>query len=799
MHSFRNRILILIIGLVVGTQIVTLVAVSARIGDDVRAQADDQLEAAGAVVGQLMAVRSAQLANAVSVLAADFGFREAVTSGDRATIVSAMDNQLGRIHADLALVLDPDGAALATTGIRGRVDERAVARMMELRSASRERPSFVILGGRPYQFVVVPVRAPQLVAWVAMGFAVDDSVATEVRRLVGLEVAFITVAGNTRHVVATTLPAFSGSQRVVDSPHAPHAPRTARTLSAGTTSLLIGGEEWLSVSRQLDPQDPMLQFMLLNPTRVVMKPFDEAQEAMLLIGGTALLFALVAGVLMGRSATQPVIELDAAARRIEGGDYGEAVTVRGAREFERLAQTFNSMQQGISEREQQLKHLAYHDAVTGLPNLRKAELEIDQFAVIDDAPFAVVVIELSALEDVRATLGDTFFDATLGGIAACLQEQLRDGTFVARIGPYSFMVLLRAEAVAQAARIAGRICDALRHGLDVDQVRVVLDGVAGVALAPEHGRSSADLLRRSLIAMRSAKQQEEPVARYTPGSDELFRRRLELSAALPEAIEDGQVTLCYQPKVNMLTRQVVGAEALARWTHPQFGVVSPAEFVPLAERSGAIRDLTRHALHAGVQQLADWQARGLQVDLAVNISAADILDAELAPRLLADLRRAGVAPSRLILEITETAVMRDRVSAARHMELLRVAGIRFSIDDFGTGHSSLLLLQALPVDELKIDQQFVTDVDSNVDSAKIVHSTVELARALELKVVAEGIESEAVWNVLAGFGCHLAQGYHISRPLTPEAFLEFVARSNTPTTQPDDTQQAELSLLYVCR
>lgn len=786
MHSFRNRILILIIGLMVGTQIVTLVAVSARIAEDVRGQANEQLQTSGSVVSQLLVARSAQLANAVSLLAADFGFREAVTSSDRPTLVSAMDNQARRVHAHLALVLDPEGTTIASTGISGHIGEPALERMMQLRASSRDRPAFVALNDKLYQFVVVPVRAPQLVAWVVMGFAVDEAVARELKRVVGLDVAFVIATDGGQRVVSSTLRAFGSSERVGD---------TSRDELAGASTLLIAGEKWFSISRALDPQDSMLQFVLLTPASVVLKPFDEAREAMLAIGGTALIFALALGVFLARSATQPVVELDVAARRIEDGDYRHAVSLRGAREFQRLAQTFNSMQHGIADRERQLRHLAYHDPATGLPNQRMAELEIDELAQDCAARFAVMVLDLQALEDVRATLGDAFFDRSLICVADTLRALLRDGTFLARLGPYSFLVLLRADAAAQAGKIAARICESLRQGLEVDQVKIVLDGAAGIALAPDHGASSADLLRRALIALRSARQQGLTVAHFVPGADEQFRRRLELSAALPGAIAGGQLTLRFQRKMKIRTRRVVGAEALVRWEHPQLGAISPVEFVPLAERTGAIRELTKLILGLGVQQLADWRARDLKLDLSVNISAADIIDPDLAPALLVALRRAGVPPSSLILEITETAVMHDRPTAAKHMELLRVAGIRFSIDDFGTGHSSLSLLQALPVDELKIDRQFVGDIETNLDSAKIVKSTIDLARALDLKVVAEGIESESVWNLLGDFGCHLAQGYYVSKPLAAADFLAFVALTNPPDATADDTQLLDLSLL----
>ena len=760
MRSFRNRILVLIVGLVVGTQIVTLVSVSARFGEVARARAAEQLDAAASIVGQLMEVRTGQLTNAVRVLAGDFGFREAVASADRATIVSAMENQADRIHAGVAVVLDPDGAVLASFGVDAIPGGSIAWKSLTSRTVGRDRPIFLTLGGKPFQFVVVPVRAPQLVAWVAMGFAVDDALAGDVRKLVNLDVVFVSGAGDSRRLAGSTRPGFD-----------------ALLSQLGQKTVHVGAEEWLMVVRPLDSQDTSLQFALLSPDAVVMKPYYDARTALQLIGGTALLFALVIGIFLARGATQPVVELDEAARRIEDGNYSQAVALTGAREFERLAQTFNRMQLGISEREQQLRHLAYFDVVTGLPNVRMAELEIDRTDVTADSRLAVIVIELGGLDDVRATLGDSFRDSVLRSVSLRLREQLRDSTFVACLLPDAFMVLLRGELAPQASRVASRLCSDLRRGLEVDRVRVVPNAVAGIAVAPEHGQSSADLHRRALVALRSGKLLGEDVAVFAAGSEEQFRRRLDLSAALPTAIETEQLSLHYQPKMNIATRQVIGAEALVRWTHPQLGSISPCEFVPLAERTGVIRSLTRCLLPLGIRQLAQWRDAGLSIDLAMNVSASDIMDAEFAPKLLADLRRANVPPTCLILELTETAVMNDQKSAAQHMELLRVAGIRFSIDDFGTGHSSLSLLQALPVDELKIDRQFVQDLDTNVDSAKIVQSTIELARGLELKVVAEGIETESVWKVLAGFGCQFGQGYLISAALPPREFMEFVART----------------------
>jgi diguanylate cyclase len=238
----------------------------------------------------------------------------------------------------------------------------------------------------------------------------------------------------------------------------------------------------------------------------------------------------------------------------------------------------------------------------------------------------------------------------------------------------------------------------------------------------------------------------------------------------------------------MESRSVRSLEALVRWTHPQLGVVSPGEFVPLAERTGAIRKLTSWVLGAAILQMGEWRRAGLDVELAVNLSAADILDPELGGEILQLLRIHRVESTALLLEITESAVMRDPQLAARNMQVLRIAGVRFAIDDFGTGHSSLSQLSLLPVDELKIDRSFVIDAGrAGTDATTIITSTIELAHSMGLRVVAEGVEEPAAWNLLRRLGCDYAQGYLISRPLPAQDVPAFVAQANKLLPASDST------------
>jgi len=325
----------------------------------------------------------------------------------------------------------------------------------------------------------------------------------------------------------------------------------------------------------------------------------------------------------------------------------------------------------------------------------------------------------------------------------------------------------------------------VRGGFHIAGVSFDLRLACGVCVAPAHGRQADELLQRAQVALEEADEARSAVALYRPGQDDEHRRRLTLITELAGAIEQGALTLVYQPKVTMASRSVQSLEALVRWTHPHLGVISPAEFVPLAERTGGSRRLTNWVLAAAIAQLGQWRRDGLGLELAVNLSAPDILDPDLGDEVLKLLRLHRVEPTALILEITESAVMREPEAAVRNMQLLRIAGVRFAIDDFGTGHSTLAQLAVLPVDELKIDRSFITHADTH--AVTIVSSTIELGHRLGLKVVAEGVEEAAAWNLLRRLGCDYAQGYLISPPLPPGQVPAYVREANALLPASDST------------
>ena len=774
MRSFRKRLLVLIIGLVIVTQTVTLAAVLASTRRAVETRSAAQLRSGGSLAENLIGFRSGQLANGVAVLAADFGFREAVASGHAPTILSAARNNAQRIGADLVLVLDTHGQVLASTAPQSAGGEGSLESLLLSAPTGREQPTFHIFGSHSYQVFLAPVRTPETIAWVLMGFVADEQLAEKIKALVGSEVQIVTHGSAGLVRVASTVPADQATPAHVASDDGAHVTRTA-------------GMDYLGFVRRLNARGDSVDVILLEPLREVYAPYRELRDAMLLIDGLALALAALIGAVLGRSATRPIGELVRAAQRIEKGQYQTAVSVAGGDEFRALASTFNTMQHHIAAREADITYQAEHDPLTRLPNRAFAQREIHALATVADgqSAAAVILIELRNLRDINASLGHAVGDQVLCETARRLQQNVAAGETLARLGEAQFLVLAPRCSPERALLYGEQLAATVRGGFHVAGVSLDLRLACGVCMFPEHGRTADELLQRAQVALEEADEVRTRVAVYRVGQDSEHRRRLTLITDLGSAIDHDALTLVYQPKVDMVNRSVRSLEALVRWTHPHLGAVSPAEFVPLAERTGGSRRLTNWVLAAAVRQLGAWQREGLELDLAINLSAPDILDQDLGEELLKLLRQHRVEPGRLILEITESAVMGDPQAAVRNMQLLRLAGIRFSIDDFGTGHSSLSQLSVLPVDELKIDRSFIAHADSG--AVTIVTSTIELGHSMGLKVVAEGVEDAAAWNLLRRLGCDYAQGYLISMPLVPEKVPAFVREANRLLPASDST------------
>ena len=344
-------------------------------------------------------------------------------------------------------------------------------------------------------------------------------------------------------------------------------------------------------------------------------------------------------------------------------------------------------------------------------------------------------------------------------------EVLGDRNILARLGGDEFAVLLHETNAEQAFPVALRILRAFERPITLDDHTVDLGAGIGIASAPEHGYEADMLLSRAEVAMYAAKQQQAGTVTYHPGLDSGSEESLTLLSELRYAVDNNQLRLYLQPKVSLRSGAIIGAEALLRWEHPARGIVPPMRFIPFAEQTGFVRVLTTWVLGEVARVSEALTTAGLPMKLSVNLSARDLMDQDLPVKVSQFLEQHKIHPGLLVLEITESAIMHDPQRALQTLERLHALGLKLSIDDFGTGYSSLAYLKRLPVDELKIDKSFVMNMESDLQDAKIVRSTIDLAHNLGLSVVAEGVETVKTWKMLAVLGCDEAQGFLFSRPV----------------------------------
>jgi diguanylate cyclase (GGDEF)-like protein/PAS domain S-box-containing protein len=431
----------------------------------------------------------------------------------------------------------------------------------------------------------------------------------------------------------------------------------------------------------------------------------------------------------------------------------------------------------LKRAEDRLRHLALHDSLTNLPNRTLLHERIAAaFGPGSDPPrpLALLLLDLDHFKEINDAFGHHRGDALLRAAADRLLGVVRPGDTVARLGGDEFAVLLPGADKAEAGRVSAAIRATLDAPLTIDGQQLRVGASVGIALAPDHGTDGTTLLRRADMAMYAAKRGQFGHAFYALAHDLHSTESLASIAELREAIERGALVLHYQPQVDMASGDVCGAEALVRWPHPVHGLIPPDQFIPLAEQTGLIVKLTDWVLAEAIRQCREWQRVGRRLDVSVNLSMWNLHDPALPDRVAELLRANSLSPEWLRLELTESALMADTERAMDVLARLSALGLRLAVDDFGKGYSSLTYLKRLPVDELKIDKSFVREMAADSTDAAIVAATVAMGHALGLRVVAEGIEDQATWDMLIGMGCDVAQGYHIARPLAADALVRWL-------------------------
>jgi diguanylate cyclase (GGDEF)-like protein len=414
------------------------------------------------------------------------------------------------------------------------------------------------------------------------------------------------------------------------------------------------------------------------------------------------------------------------------------------------------------------RYQAITDDLTSLPNRRLFLTRLDE-AIADahesEHSVALLIVDLDHFKELNDTLGHHAGDLLLRQIGPRLNGVVRATDTVARLGGDEFGIVLGPADESVALRVADKVRRSLAEPFVVREMALHVAASVGIALCPDHADDVDELLQRADVAMYHAKAAGTGRELYATERDTNSRERLELIADLHLALERGELEAFFQPKVDARNRRVMGVESLVRWRHPERGLVAPNVFLPLAEQAGLARPLTRIVLDQALAQCRAWMDQGLELHMSVNMTAPDLLDAQLPNEVGEALERHGLPPSALVIEITESSVLSDPVRIGHVLDRLDKRGIGLSLDDFGTGYSSLTHLKALPVGEVKIDRGFVARMESNRADRAIVSSTIGLAHNLGMRVVAEGVEDETTWALLEALGCELIQGYAFSKPL----------------------------------
>jgi diguanylate cyclase (GGDEF)-like protein len=787
--GLRKQVFLLFLGLLLGVQVMSYGFLNRFNQDIAQTEIDRQLNNAERLFKNQLTQMRVQLERTASVLVGDFPFKTAIATLDLATAGSVLNNHGGRINADLMMVVSLEGEVLVDTH-EGTAKQSF--RFPELTAAALERGSaygIVYLNNHAYQLVLLPVMAPRAVALVAVGFLIEDSLARELKDIQGIEVSFAhwKKADNTVQLLGSSLSKELQSAWVVKLSSALSATLASAKHSGEMPILSLNGEDYESrILKLTEDKEGALAVALQQSRSAALAPFSTlgATFALITIGGIAL-FAL-GSFLLAKRIVKPMQTLGDAAARIESGDYATPVQVNASDEINTLSASLDNMRGAIASREARITEMAYQDRLTGLPNRALFNDRLEQALKVakrGKSTLSVMVMDLNDFKYVNDSLGHMAGDVVLIEVARRVRLLLRECDTVARLGGDEFAVMIEggdpASAIVLADKIASGVMD---QPIQVNGEALQATASIGVASYPIHAHDGPALVQAADVAMYEAKRSRSGIAEYNPAHGEQAQSHLRMLGDLRRAVENKEFSLVYQPKVSLdPAGQVHGVEALLRWKHPELGNIPPDKFIPFAEKTGYITTITREVLRIATDQSAKWRDKGLIVNISVNVSTQDLWRANL-PQVIAELLKAHQLPLNAIsLEITESNVMEEPTTSLRSLTQLRDMGIQLSIDDYGKGYSSLAYIQKLPVQELKVDGDFVMTMDTNPENAVIVQSTIDLGHKFGLTVVAEGVESEIQRMMLMEMGCDVVQGYWLSRPLAAENVEAWIRKSNSKT------------------
>lgn len=761
LKSFQARLIMFVLILLALAQLGTALAVLSSLKKDNYRQGVDSIDVSRKVFDLLLEARAEQLTKGVEILTSDFGFKQAVATRETGTLQSVLQNHGARINADISLLVSPRGEVITVTQEVDMSNTISELVLSARRSGGASISTMIDFDNRAYQLVLVPVRAPNVIAWVGMAFSLDQALAEQIKNVTGLDISFVYET--------------NGEEKLAGSSTLPNSEKARLFNSIGDIKGVLeypvfsNDEKYLSLG--VDLGIPTQWGIIHLPYGPWLESYNNTRSQLILIFTGALALALLFGVALARNMTQPIGRLVEYASQIGRGsskDSIEAPSVSG--EFGVLSNTMKVMQESIINREEELTYRASHDQLTGLFNQSAVEHYLNE--ALPKNTGALVLLNIRQFKQINNMLGFDVGNVLLSKMAERLQQYWKkDALMLARMSADKFLVISNKD-------IACQDCSDLKRFLDdefeVEKGSSIRLDISIAVLPFEYATASVNsAMRRLDIVADKAREESELCVFYKEGQDEDHRRRLMIIRDLPIALESNQLFVVYQPKVGGALNDCHEAEALIRWVHPELGFLPPDEFISLLEHAGNIQVLTKWVLNTVLSQLSQWWAQGHEIRVAVNLSAHDLVDEELPETVAKALKTYGLPERALALEVTESAVMKDRVKVISVLKALQEMGIHLAIDDFGTGQSSLSYLRELPVNEVKIDRAFIQYIDTNKGDEFITKATIELSHSLGFQVTAEGAENAEGVALLNQYHCDKIQGYFFSKPLVAEEFYKW--------------------------
>lgn len=753
MKSLQTKIFLFFVLLLLLVQAIALWTIVEGNKSQERQEITNRLSTAKTIFNAQFNSRRDYLTAFAETAAKDYGIKQVFEDELRSLLV-AMNNHRKRIDADLAMAISAKGVVTAQLVLgKNQAGESKVKQGSEREQVfrfphwleSQEQSHLYVLGDSVYQISLSPMNVgAKTIGWLAFGFEINQELAQHFLDITQLHTDFAIKVGDEWRLIASS----------------------NATAQLDFTKQVVNGEtpnDYIAIGHLVDEAGQLQLALAMYGLRAdIVAVLQEQWWQFLILTFITLLLSLSVAYIIAASITKPVKQLVKQAKIVASGDYHQTVNVNDSSELGQLANEFNAMQSAVLSREKAITHRANHDPLTDLPNRSVLKTALQNLAERKQA-FTVFHLNLSRLKDVNETLGHDVGDWLIKAAALRLST-LDEFQLLCHIGADEFILLAEINEHSSTELLVSRIHQVLEDNCEYQGINLQLQVRIGIASVPEHCHDTKSVLQMADTALHHSHKVSQLVQVYHQGLDVNSVERLNLINDLKDAIIDDQLELHFQPKLDLSSGIVTHVEVLVRWRHPTLGMVPPDNFIHIAEQTGQINALTHWVFINSLKQYKAWCEVGLNISVAVNISAENLKAPDFYDFICQSVDKYQVPAEKVTLEVTESAVVDDPEAAIAILQKFKDRGMRISIDDYGTGYSSLAQLKQLPVHELKIDKSFVQRLCDDEDDRIIVRSTIELAHNMGLSVVAEGIEDEFALNWLAKNKCELGQGYFISRP-----------------------------------